>query len=67
MNLVVLTSFNDVLELGRYDMQMVDITKIIKVWLFRYNLDMRDYEDGDMPDNEISIPCPIFQSERKRS
>ena len=67
MNLVVLTSFNDVLELGRYDMQMVNITKIIKVWLFRYNLDMRDYEDGDMPDNEISIPCPIFQSERKRS
>lgn len=28
---------------------------------------MRDYEDGDMPDNKIRMPCPTFQSQRKRS
>lgn len=46
---------------------MVNITKIIKVWLLRYSLDMGDYEDGNMVDNEINKPCPILQSQKKRS
>lgn len=47
MNLAVLTSFNDVLELT--DTQTADTARITEVWLLKYNLDMRDYEDGDMP------------------